>query len=55
MWAAARGYSGGVEFLVKSGANVNLKNQGGYTAMMIAEFNGYADVVRILKAAGTKE
>ena len=55
MWAAHRGYKQAVELLLQAGADVNLKNRGGYTALAIAEFNGYKDVVRFLKAAGAKE
>jgi len=55
MWAASRGDREVVQLLMKAGADVNFKNQGGYTALMLAEFNGYSGVVRILKAAGAQE
>jgi ankyrin repeat protein len=35
--------------------DVNVKNQGGYTALMIADFNDYPEVVKLLKAAGAQE
>jgi hypothetical protein len=55
MWAAHRGYADAVQLLLDAGVDVNVKNRGGYTALMIAEFNGYPDVVQLLKAAGAQE
>jgi ankyrin repeat protein len=55
MWAAHRGYTEAVQVLLDAGVDVNVKNQGGYTALMIAEFNSYPKVVQLLKAAGAKE
>lgn len=55
MWAVHRGYEEAVGLLLRAGADVNLKNRGGYTALMIAEFNGYRNVVRKLLAVGTQE
>jgi uncharacterized protein len=51
MWAASRGYNEAVQMLIKAGADVNLKNQGGYTA----QFNGYEDVVQSLRAVSAEE
>ncbi len=55
MWATSRGYTKAVQLLLQAGADVNLKNQGGYTALMLAEFNEYQDVARLLRAAGAVE
>lgn len=41
--------------LIQAGADVDLKNQGGYTALMIAEFNNYRSIWTILKQAGAQE
>jgi hypothetical protein len=41
--------------LLDAGVDVNVRNRGGYTALMLAEFNGYPKVVQLLKAAGAKE
>jgi ankyrin repeat protein len=32
-----------------------MKNRGGYTARMIAEFNGNKNLVRLLVAAGARD
>jgi len=55
MWAVAEGYRQAVEILLQFGADVNLKNQGGYTALMIAEFNNYRGISKILREAGARE
>jgi hypothetical protein len=55
MWAAHRGYTDAVQVLLKSGVDMNVKNRGGYTALMIAEFNSYPDVVQLLKAFGAQD
>jgi ankyrin repeat protein len=41
--------------LLQAGADVNLKNQGGYTALMIAELNHYRGIAKILEEAGAQE
>ena len=41
--------------LIEAGANINAKNYGGKTALMLAEENNAADVIELLKAAGAKE
>jgi ankyrin repeat protein len=55
MWSAHRGYAVAVQLLLDAGAQVNVKNRGGYTALMLAEFNGYPEVVKRLKVAGAQE
>jgi ankyrin repeat protein len=54
-WAAHRGHTDVVQVLLDTGVDVNVRNQGGYTALMIAEFNGYPEVVKRLKAAGAQD
>lgn len=45
-----------VKYLLKNGANYNLKNRkGGKTALIIAQEKGYNDIIIILKKAGAKE
>jgi ankyrin repeat protein len=41
--------------LLNAGVDFNQKNRGGYTALMIAEFNSYPQVVQLLKASGATE
>jgi hypothetical protein len=38
--------------LLKAGADVNLKNRGGYTALAIAQMNRNREIARSLKASG---
>ena len=52
MWAAADGYIQATQILLASGADINLLNQAGYTALAIAEFNGYQKIIKMLKQAG---
>ena len=55
MKAAKRGDTATIEALLAKGADVNVKNKGGKTALNIAASNGRTDVVYLLKKAGTKE
>ena len=55
MWAVAEGYSQAVAMLLQAGADVNLKNQGGYTALMIAKLNNYRGIGTMLGQGGAKE
>jgi len=41
--------------LLDAGVDVNMKNRGGYSALMIAEFNSYPEVAQQLKAAGAQD
>ena len=43
-----------LEALVKAGANVNLADRAGATPLRLAKGRGYAEMVRILEAAGAK-
>jgi uncharacterized protein len=56
MWSSYRGYTEIVKLLLKaSNINVNLRNRGGYTALMLAKFNNYNRIVQLLKNAGAEE
>ena len=44
-----------VKELVENGADVNLTNKKGYTALMYASENGHTDIVEFLKSVGAKE
>ena len=48
MLAALHGHLNVVEFLVQNGANINLADNNGNTALMSAAFNGYLNVVEFL-------
>ncbi len=50
MWAASRDNFQGVQLLVIAKADLDLKNRGGYTALALAEFNGYKAIVQLLKS-----
>ena len=50
--AARTGHSGTVRDMIASGANVNVKDEEGNTALIEAARNGHDDVVRTLLAAG---
>ena len=43
-----------LEALVKAGANVNLADRAGATPLTLAKSRGYAEMVKILKAAGAR-
>lgn len=43
-----------LEALVKAGANVNIADRSGATPLTLAKRRGYAEMVRILEAAGAK-
>ena len=49
MWAAGYGHKSIVEFLIKSGANKELKDDRGRTAAEIAGETGYIEISAILK------
>ena len=45
---STRGELDEVKTLIKNGADVNAKNEGGWTALMMASENGHNEVVKIL-------
>lgn len=51
MLAAGYGETASVELLIKSGADVLAKNEGGYTALMMVKQKHYVDVVNLLHEA----
>lgn len=55
MWAASWGDFQAVQLLVQAGANIDTKNRGGYTALALAEFNGYKDIAQMLQHLRAKE
>ncbi|WP_167496567.1 ankyrin repeat domain-containing protein [Desulfopila sp. IMCC35006] len=50
--AAARGDLTGVKNLLDQGADVNVKNKDGITALMLASADGYKDIVELLLTQG---
>ena len=50
--AARTGHSGTVRDLIAAGANLNVKDEHGNTALIEAARNGHDDVVRTLLASG---
>jgi len=52
MWGAHRGHVDVVKKLLAAQANVSICNRAGYTALKLAEFNAYEEVVQLLKAFG---
>jgi ankyrin repeat protein len=51
MRAASANHGDTVRLLIASGADVNARNSGGMTALMVAAFGGYVDPVRALLAS----
>lgn len=51
MLAAGYGETGIVDLLIRSGADVLAKNEGGYTALMMVKQKHYVDVVNLLHEA----
>ena len=49
-----RNHTDTLDALVKAGANVNLADRAGVTPLGLAKGRGYAEMVRILEAAGAK-
>jgi ankyrin repeat protein len=54
MAAAYKGYSDIAQLLVDHGADVNVRDGKGDTALKIATRNGYTRIVDLLKKAGAK-
>ncbi len=54
MRAANEGRAEVVKLLIESGADVNAMTRGGESALSLAEKNGHADVVQLLRQAGAR-
>ena len=52
MWAAGKGHTDIVEYLISKGADVNTANYSGRTALHHAAFYGHLDVVKLLLSKG---
>ncbi len=56
MWASHRGYIEAVQLLLNTQqVQLDERNKGGYTALMLAKFNNYPEVVDLLEQAGAKD
>jgi ankyrin repeat protein len=55
MAAARAGHNDTVKFLIASGANVNVKDTDGETALLLARKHGHNETVRILQQAGASQ
>ena len=53
--AAKNGDTVSIKALLDAGADVNVKGEDGYTALMFAANAGHTEIVELLKAAGAKE
>jgi ankyrin repeat protein len=49
MWAASQGYDSIVKLLLGHGANVNLQNKDGQTALQVAEERGNRNAIDAIK------
>ena len=52
MWASEQGNIGMLRLLLKSGADPNLRNKRGVTALMLAANNGHTGVIKMLLDGG---
>ena len=55
MHAAAKGHADTANFLITRGADVNLINLDGHTALWFAREGNYDDCIKVLKEHGAKE
>ncbi|MGA2093146.1 MAG: ankyrin repeat domain-containing protein [Sedimentisphaerales bacterium] len=55
LWAARAGHTEVVNLLLEKGAEVNVKDNNGKTALGMAKLRSYADIVQLLEKAGAKE
>ena len=49
MYAASNGQSEIAKLLISAGADVNIKNNGGKSALMLAKYNSHRDIVKLLE------
>ena len=54
MWASVNGHLDVVRYLICNGADVNIKNNNGETALDLAEKNGCEEVAEFLRIAGAR-
>jgi ankyrin repeat protein len=55
MKAALQGNIEAVKLLLKAGADVSIKNDGGHTASTLAEQIGQVNIAELLKGVGSKQ
>ena len=55
MLAVRGGHGDIVQYLHQAGANIHIRNNDGFTAVMVAASEGHGDIVRYLSAAGAVE
>ncbi len=53
MYACFHGHSGAVEALLNRGADANLKNKAGKTALQLALNSGFHDTARVIQSGPT--
>ena len=53
--AAGNGQTETVKLLIEKGADVNVKNKSGGTALESASFCGHTDIIKLLKKAGANK
>ena len=54
MWAAGKGHTDCVEYLLQNGAQVDLKDWDGKTALKLASQQGHDSTVKLLRTAADK-
>jgi len=55
MWATTAGHKVIVQWLLDKGADINLRNNYGYTTLMLAEMMEQMEIVELLKTVKNKE
>ncbi|MBI4645382.1 MAG: ankyrin repeat domain-containing protein [Bacteroidia bacterium] len=55
IWAAYKGHTEIVKFLLENKADVNAKNNNGWTVLMVAIDKGNTEIIEILKAFGAEK
>ncbi len=53
MWSSLRGFLDAVKLLLDTNqVDLDIRNQGGYTALMLAQFNNHPQVTKLLRERG---